>query len=55
MKRTLSILLVLVLGSFGEICLAQELGRLFFSRGWYNSNRGSIGRGKPNGATAPIS
>jgi hypothetical protein len=31
MKRTLSILLVLVLGSFGEICLAQELGRLFFT------------------------
>jgi hypothetical protein len=31
MKRTLSILLFLVLGSFGEICLAQELGRLFFT------------------------
>jgi len=31
MKRTLSILLVLVLGSFGEACLAQELGRLFFT------------------------
>ncbi len=23
------------------------LGRLFFSRGWYNSDRGPIGRGKP--------
>jgi len=31
MKRPLSILLFLVLGSFGEICLAQELGRLFFT------------------------
>ena len=31
MKRTLSILLFLVLGSFGETCLAQELGRLFFT------------------------
>jgi hypothetical protein len=31
MKRLLSILLLLALGSFGEVCFAQELGRLFFT------------------------
>ena len=31
MKRPLSILFFFVLGSFGEACLAQELGRLFFT------------------------
>ena len=31
MKRPLSILLFLLFGSFGEICPAQELGRLFFT------------------------
>jgi len=30
MKRSLSILLFFILGSCGEICMAQELGRLFF-------------------------
>jgi hypothetical protein len=31
MKRSLSILFFLALGGFGETCLAQELGRLFFT------------------------